>query len=585
MDEGMPSVTARRVAAHRLSFDRLEAPFGDPEADLALARDVAGADPPEPSELMGRYLRGRTAFFDRVVVNALARGVPQVVSVGAGYDGRAWRYSKPGVGWWEVDHPDTQADKRARLERLAIAADHVTMVAHDLRHPGLAARLTDAGYEPDAPSLLFCEGVAVYLEAAVLEGTLRELRALATPGTRLAISLGTAPASAEHAARRARFEAAVASWGEAARNSVTADHAPQLLAATRWQPVDVSERSQQAGFVMAAPGWRPATDAEPASRSRVALFAERMLHRSGEEALAGHLAATYGVPVKRVRRFDLGVHRVDRVDGSRWVARVFPACRPPEQVQADATVLDWLSSSGLPAERCADPRPVSVHDGQPVLVTAFAPGRKATSGPATYESLGRLLGDLHLLPDGPPAAQRNGGAWHHLLLDGGLTQELEVARVLLHAARHRTVPSEREAYDGLVADVDGLDDLAGLPQAFGHPDLVPRNLVRSASGQLTVIDWTGSGRGARVAALGCLLWAAAGSPGAVRAALAGYRSRITLDRGEVDRIEPAMRTRPLVLACWSFATGRAPLLDMAAWWHQERKKIHRGAAQAREALG
>jgi len=34
-------VTAQRVAAHRLTFDRLLAPYGDPAADEALARDVA----------------------------------------------------------------------------------------------------------------------------------------------------------------------------------------------------------------------------------------------------------------------------------------------------------------------------------------------------------------------------------------------------------------------------------------------------------------------------------------------------------------------------------------------------------------
>jgi Leucine carboxyl methyltransferase len=49
-----------------------------------------------------RYLRARAAFFDRVVVNALGRNVSQVVSVAAGYDGRALRYAKPGVRWFEL---------------------------------------------------------------------------------------------------------------------------------------------------------------------------------------------------------------------------------------------------------------------------------------------------------------------------------------------------------------------------------------------------------------------------------------------------------------------------------------------------
>lgn len=34
--------------------------------------------------------------------------------VAAGYDSRAWRLSRPGLKFFEVDHPATQADKRAR---------------------------------------------------------------------------------------------------------------------------------------------------------------------------------------------------------------------------------------------------------------------------------------------------------------------------------------------------------------------------------------------------------------------------------------------------------------------------------------
>jgi len=41
MEDGGPSVTARRVAAHRLGFDRVPVAYGDPAADEALAVDVA----------------------------------------------------------------------------------------------------------------------------------------------------------------------------------------------------------------------------------------------------------------------------------------------------------------------------------------------------------------------------------------------------------------------------------------------------------------------------------------------------------------------------------------------------------------
>ncbi len=41
MEDGRASVTARRMAAHRLGFTRVPAAYGDPAADEALAADIA----------------------------------------------------------------------------------------------------------------------------------------------------------------------------------------------------------------------------------------------------------------------------------------------------------------------------------------------------------------------------------------------------------------------------------------------------------------------------------------------------------------------------------------------------------------
>jgi methyltransferase (TIGR00027 family) len=102
------------------------------------------------------------------------------VLIGAGYDGRALRYAKPGVRWFEVDHPATQADKRQRLGRLEIPADDVTFVAADLAGDDVSAALSEAGFAPDAPSLLLGEGVVVYLDPGVLARVLAQLRSIAT---------------------------------------------------------------------------------------------------------------------------------------------------------------------------------------------------------------------------------------------------------------------------------------------------------------------------------------------------------------------------------------------------------------------
>src|SRR6185312_5804235 len=261
MEDGGPSQTARRVAAHRLDFRRIPADYGHPAADHALAVDVA-AGRQAPAGRMHDYLAARTTFFDRTVTGALGRGVTQVVVGAAGYDGRAFRYAKPGVRWFEVDHPATQRDKLERLERLGIDASHVRFVEADFTRDPVAGRLRAAGLDPDAPSLFLLEGVAVYLEPAVLEDVLRQFRQVAAPGSSLAISVSLSRPRGD--AARARFQATVAALGEPARSTFEAAEAEALLARTGWplaaengdgrQTAATSDRLRAAGLLVASPG-------------------------------------------------------------------------------------------------------------------------------------------------------------------------------------------------------------------------------------------------------------------------------------------------------------------------------------------
>ncbi len=237
MIEGRPSETAQRVAAHRLAFERVATGYGDAAADMALATDVAGW--PQHGMSAGRmhdYLRGRTAFFDRVVVGALEQGFTQVVIGAAGYDGRALRYAKPGVTWFEVDLASTQQDKVARLRRLQIATGNVRFVEADFASDPVTARLLTAGLSPSSPCLFLLEGIAVYLERETLERALREFRQAAGPGSRLAISMSI-DSEAHDVEARSRFRESVAAVGEPARLTLELAEAIELLAGTGWREV------------------------------------------------------------------------------------------------------------------------------------------------------------------------------------------------------------------------------------------------------------------------------------------------------------------------------------------------------------
>src|SRR5260370_26697945 len=111
------------------------AQYGAAAAGQTLSADEAAGQEPAAGR-MREYLEARTRFFDRVVIGAIDRGVRQIVVGAAGYDGRALRYARSGVRWFEVDHPATQRDKRDRLARLRLAARQGPLCeAHIPPHP------------------------------------------------------------------------------------------------------------------------------------------------------------------------------------------------------------------------------------------------------------------------------------------------------------------------------------------------------------------------------------------------------------------------------------------------------------------
>src|SRR5690349_9019109 len=73
----------------------------------------------ESARVMADLIALRTATIDSAVREAIAGGTRQLVILGAGYDGRAWRLDELArVKVFELDHPATQGDKRARVADL-----------------------------------------------------------------------------------------------------------------------------------------------------------------------------------------------------------------------------------------------------------------------------------------------------------------------------------------------------------------------------------------------------------------------------------------------------------------------------------
>src|SRR5688572_2702418 len=176
--------------------------FSDPTA-LALLSAEQQAEVerirqgPRPKEWRARFryehllkesqmIVARTVAIDGELRNA---DVPQVVILGAGLDGRAWRMrelSKAVV--FEVDHPDSQLQKRQRVASLTLEAREVRFVSLDFRHGDLAQALEAAGHDPRLPTAWIWEGVVMYLKREEIEATLATIEARSAAGSRLIVA-------------------------------------------------------------------------------------------------------------------------------------------------------------------------------------------------------------------------------------------------------------------------------------------------------------------------------------------------------------------------------------------------------------
>jgi hypothetical protein len=155
------------------------------------------------------------------------------------------RFASPEVRWFEVDHPATQADKRARLSAVGAPAGQTAFVAVDLVHDDVVPALRAAGHDPTRPSLFVVEGLLGYLPRTVTSDLLGSLRELAGRGSRMAVAFPTVShdAPAQERLRRRFRGLLVAALGE-----------PWL---TRFGPHEPEQLLAQAGWAVAVNGEQP----------------------------------------------------------------------------------------------------------------------------------------------------------------------------------------------------------------------------------------------------------------------------------------------------------------------------------------
>lgn len=127
----------------------------------------------------------RTVAIDSAVRAAAS---PQVVILGAGLDGRAWRMPElASADVFEVDHPDSQRDKRERAAALTPTARAIHFVPVDFARDDLGRALEAAGHDASRPTTWIWEGVVMYLTREAIDATLRVVVRRSAPGSALLI--------------------------------------------------------------------------------------------------------------------------------------------------------------------------------------------------------------------------------------------------------------------------------------------------------------------------------------------------------------------------------------------------------------
>jgi methyltransferase (TIGR00027 family) len=185
MKPNEPSRTALMIARQRAAHQVLDhgSILNDPFAMNILRedeKDVLQFANQHPLASIGRlFTAARSRIAEDALSRAVARGVRQIVILGAGLDTFALRNPRGGLEIYEVDHPATQAGKRERLAEAQIALPPwLIFVPVDFERDDVGEKLAAAGFQQNSPAFFTWLGVVPYLTEDAIGRTLDYLSSI-----------------------------------------------------------------------------------------------------------------------------------------------------------------------------------------------------------------------------------------------------------------------------------------------------------------------------------------------------------------------------------------------------------------------
>ena len=206
LKSGKPSGTAGFMALFRAlesTYPRERRLFEDPLAFRFLTPSLKAVVCASKITLLQRGVTGlldtvwsgarasgiaRTRLIDDFLSRGIQDGKKQVVILGSGYDSRAYRIpALQNLNVFEVDHPSTLKDKKAKIQESGVDTGHVAYVETDFNNQSLEQTLQEASFNQEIPAFFVWEGVTNYLTEEAVRRTLAYIGSLAK-GTQLAFT-------------------------------------------------------------------------------------------------------------------------------------------------------------------------------------------------------------------------------------------------------------------------------------------------------------------------------------------------------------------------------------------------------------
>jgi methyltransferase (TIGR00027 family) len=181
----------------------------------------------------------RNRYAEDQLADLCGDGVRQYVILGAGLDSFAYRRPEAmaSVEVFEIDHPASQAWKRARIAELGIAPPpRLHHLPIDFERQTLAGGLLAGGFDRKVPALFAVLGVAQYLTEDALSQMLRDIAETSSPGSLLIL---------QYVAPLESLESSEATLAKAMAKRAIESGEPWV---SFYEPAEMERRLCQAGF-------------------------------------------------------------------------------------------------------------------------------------------------------------------------------------------------------------------------------------------------------------------------------------------------------------------------------------------------